>query len=99
MVQAQTGPGPNAWLFSDTPGPDGRKQRINLRDRMTAQRVHPPGEWNTFELTVDGPRVTLWVNGENIGMLEPAYTSRGYIGLEAEGFPIEFRNVRIKRLK
>jgi hypothetical protein len=99
MVQAQAGPGPNAWLFSDHPGPDGKKTRTNLRDKMTAQRVRRAGEWNTYELTVRGSAVTLWVNGDTVGSLGPAYTDKGYIGLEAEGFPIEFRNVKIRQLK
>jgi hypothetical protein len=99
MVQAQVGPGPNVWLFSDHPGPDGKKTRTNLRDKMTAQRVKPAGEWNTYELTVRGRSVALWVNGDTIGALDPAYTDKGYIGLEAEGFPIEFRNVKIKSLR
>jgi hypothetical protein len=99
MVQAQTGPGPAAWLFSDVPAADGKKQRVNLRDQMTAQRVRPPGEWNTFEVTVRGASVTLWVNGDYIGSIGKAYTDKGYIGLEAEGFPIEFRNLKVKWLK
>jgi hypothetical protein len=98
MVQGQVGPGPNVWLFSDHPGADGGKTRTNLRDRMSAHNVRPPGEWNTYELTVKGRIVTLAVNGDTIGALDPAYTDKGYIGLEAEGFPIEFRNVRVRPL-
>jgi hypothetical protein len=98
MVQGQVGPGPNVWLFSDHPDANGKKTRTNLRESMTAQRVRPPGEWNTYELTVQGGSVSMWVNGETIGALDPAYTDKGYIGLEAEGFPIEFRKVKIRGL-
>jgi hypothetical protein len=98
MTQAQVGPGPNVWLFADYPV-DGKKQRVNLRDQMTAQRTRPPGEWNTFELTAQGPKVSLWVNGETIGAIEPVGLLDGHVGLEAEGFYIEFRNVKIKPLK
>jgi hypothetical protein len=98
MTQAQVGPGPNVWLFADYPV-EGKKQRVNLRDQMTAQRTRPPGEWNTFELTAQGPKVSLWVNGETIGAIEPVGLLEGHVGLEAEGFYIEFRNVKIKPLK
>ena len=98
MTQAQVGPGPNVWLFSDYPV-DGAKKRVNLRDQMTAQRTRPPGEWNTYEVTAQGPKVSLWVNGETIGALEPVGLLSGHVGLEAEGFYIEFRNVKIKPLK
>ena len=98
MTQGQTGPGPNAWLFKDYPE-NGKKVRVNLRDQMTAQRVNPPGEWNTFEMTVKGPKADLWVNGETIGSIESIPLAKGYVGLEAEGFYIEFRNVKIKELR
>lgn len=98
FTQAQVGAGPAVWLFADYLV-DGKKQRVNLRDQMTAQRVRPPGEWNTYELTVKGPRVSLWVNGDTIGALEPAGLPSGHVGLEAEGFYIEFRNVKIQPLR
>lgn len=97
FYQAQVGPGPKAWLFSDFLV-DGKKQRLNLRDQPAPDAVRPPGEWNTFEVTVARQAVTLWVNGENINLVGKTYTDRGYVGLEAEGFPIEFRNVKIKAL-
>jgi hypothetical protein len=95
FTQAQVGKGPAVWLFADY-AQDGKKQRINLRDQMTAQRVRPPGEWNTYEITAKGPVVSLWVNGETIGQIETVPFPQGHIGLEAEGFYIEFRNVRVK---
>jgi hypothetical protein len=98
MTQAQIGPGPNVWLFADYPV-DGKKTRVNLRDQMTAQRVHGPGEWNTYEITVRGPKADLWVNGETIGSMEKIPLAKGYVGLEAEGFYIEFKNVKIKELR
>jgi hypothetical protein len=98
FTQGQIGPGPNVWLFADYEI-NGKKQRVNLRDTMTAQRGRPPGEWNTYEMTVQGPKVSLWVNGETIGSLEPVGLAQGHVGLEAEGFYIEFRNVKIKELK
>ena len=98
MTQAQVGPGPNVWLFADYPV-DGKKTRVNLRDQMTAQRVRPAGEWNIYEITVKGPKADLWVNGETIGSMEKIPVAKGYVGLEAEGFYIEFKNVKIKELK
>lgn len=96
MTQGQVGPGPAVWLFMDYAGPDGKKARVNLRDQMKAERVRPPGEWNTYEMTAEGSKVALWVNGETIGFIEPVGLAEGHVGLEAEGFYIEFRNVKIK---
>ena len=97
FVQAQVPAGPATWLFADYPV-NGKKERINLRDKMTAARVRPPGEWNTYDLTVKGPTVTLAVNGAEIGAFEPVPVERGYIGLEAEGFALEFRNVQVTEI-
>jgi hypothetical protein len=97
MTQGQVGPGPAVWLFMDYPV-DGKKTRVNLRDQMKAERVRPPGEWNTYEMTAKGNKVSLWVNGETIGSIEPTGLLEGHVGLEAEGFYIEFRNVKIKQL-
>jgi hypothetical protein len=57
------------------------------------------GEWNVFEVTARGPQVSLWVNGEVTSVLDSWPVLKGPVGLEAEGFRIEFRNVRIKELK
>ena len=98
FVQAQMGGGPNVWLFADYPV-DGKKQRTNLRDQMTAQRTRPAGEWNFFEITVKGPTASLWVNGETIGSMNNGPVDKGYIGVEAEGFYVEFGKMMVKEIR
>ncbi len=98
FTQAQVGKGPAVWLFADYPQ-GGKKHRVNLRDQMTAERVRPPGEWNVYEITAKGPVVSLWVNGATIGQIDNVPSEPGYIGLGAEGFYIEFRNVQVKALR
>ncbi len=95
--QAQTGNASAGFLFGDTLV-NGVKQRINLRDQMKEQRVRPAGEWNIYEIRAAGKRITLWVNGAVTSELADCEISRGYIGLEAEGYRIEFLNVKIKEL-
>lgn len=96
--QAQVGAGSGGYLFGDTPVA-GKVQRFNLRDRLTTQRVKDAGEWNTYEVTCRGNTITLWVNGVVTNQWSPCEVPRGYIGLEAEGWRIEFRNLRLKELK
>jgi hypothetical protein len=60
--------------------------------------LHPIGEWNTYEIRCDGPKITLWVNGNMTGQFEAPEVPRGYLGLEAEGYRIEFRNIKLKSL-
>lgn len=94
--QAQTGP-TGGYLFGMTPV-DGTPQRVNLREAMKENRVKPAGEWNTYEITAKGPTITLWVNGAVTSTFEKVATLRGHVGLEAEGYKIEFRSIRLKRL-
>jgi len=62
------------------------------------QRVRPAGLWNTYELTAQGDRLTLWVNGAITSELSGLQVRRGHVGLEAELHHIEFRNLMLKEL-
>lgn len=94
--QAQTGPA-GGYLFGNVPV-DGQPQRVNLRDKMTENRVKPAGEWNTYEVRAVGRTLALWVNGAVVSEYADCPMTRAYIGLEAEGYRIEFRNLRLKKL-
>jgi hypothetical protein len=95
--QAQTGSGSGGFLFGDTPV-RGKITRINLSKQQPSSRVKPAGEWNTFEITCQGKEMTLWVNGAVTNTWSECDVPRGYVGLEAEGYRIEFRNVKLKPL-
>ena len=94
--QAQTGAA-GGYLFGSTLV-NGALQRVNLRQSMSENRVRPAGEWNTYEIRAVGKRVTLWVNGAVTSEFTECEVPRGYIGLEAEGFRIEFRDIKVKPL-
>ena len=44
------------------------------------------------------PRITLSVNGVVVNEMSGIGLRRGYIGLEAEGYEITFRNLKLKTL-
>jgi len=94
--QAQTGPG-GGYLFGNTLV-KGAPQRVNLRDKMAENRVKPAGEWNVYEIRAEGRILSLWVNGAVVSEFTECEVPRGYVGLEAEGYRIEFRNVKLKAL-
>jgi hypothetical protein len=62
-------------------------------------RVRPAGEWNTYEVTAKGRTLSVWVNGGVTSEFTGCEVPKGYIGLEAEGWPIEFRNIKLKEMK
>lgn len=95
--QAQTGDGTGGFLFGDTPV-DGKVARVNLSKQALDKRVKPAGEWNTFEIRCGGKDVSLWTNGGVTCEWHDCEVPKGYVGLEAEGWRIEFRNVKVKPL-
>jgi hypothetical protein len=60
--------------------------------------LRPIGEWNTYEIRCAGAKITLWVNGDLSGEFAAPEVPKGYWGLEAEGYRIEFSNIKLKNL-
>jgi hypothetical protein len=94
--QAQTGDGSGGFLFGESKGGAGKK-RLNFSDQVPAGQVKPAGEWNTFEITCSGPKMTLVVNGKKACEWDACEVAEGHIGLEAEGYRIEFRDLKLRQ--
>ncbi|MEO8077417.1 MAG: DUF1080 domain-containing protein [Acidobacteriota bacterium] len=56
------------------------------------------GEWNHYYVRAINGEIRLWVNGEEVSGGTGADPRTGYLCLEAEGSPVEFRNIRIREL-
>jgi hypothetical protein len=56
------------------------------------------GEWNHYYVRAIDGQVRLWVNGEEVSGGSGAQPRGGYLCLEAEGAPVEFRNIRVREL-
>ena len=97
--QAQIGDASGGYLFGETPGAEGKKQFFTTNKEVTDGRVKPAGEWNTVEITARGNTMTLWVNGAVTCEVKVCGAPRGLVGLEGEGYRIEFRNLKVKALK
>jgi hypothetical protein len=55
-------------------------------------------EWNHYYVRAINGEVRLWVNGEEVSGGTDCEPSFGYLCLESEGAPVEFRNLRIREL-
>jgi hypothetical protein len=53
------------------------------------------GEWNVYEITVDGPSLVVLVNGRKVNEAKGAAELPGRIGLQSEGGEIHFRRVEL----
>jgi len=56
------------------------------------------GQWNHYYIRAINGEVRLWVNGEEVSGGTNCNPRTGYLALESEGSPIEFRNIRIREL-
>jgi hypothetical protein len=81
-------------LFGDTLE-GGKVQKFLAEGRGTAL-AHPPGEWNTYDIVCEGPKITVNVNGERATVWDQCQVRRGHVGMQAEFFFIEFKNLRFK---
>lgn len=97
--QAQFGDATGGYLFGETPKADGGKKFFSTDKMLTDKRVKPAGEWNVMEITARGPTLTLWVNGAVTSTFDGCGASKGHLGVEGEGYRIEFRKLMVKELK
>jgi hypothetical protein len=56
------------------------------------------GEWNHYYVRAINGEVRLWVNGEEVSGGTGCSPSTGYLCLESEGSPIEFRGLKLREL-
>ncbi|MFD3437764.1 ThuA domain-containing protein [Streptomyces sp. NPDC058685] len=73
---------------------------IKARDRV----LRPPGQWNSYEIKVQGERLQVFLNGVKINdytNTDPARSLKdGYIGLQNHGAgdQASFRNIQLREL-
>ncbi|MBM3858983.1 MAG: DUF1080 domain-containing protein [Verrucomicrobia bacterium] len=59
----------------------------------------PPGEWNRYEIVLNGASLTAKVNGKLVNQATNCEIIAGPIGLQSEGGEIHFRKVALTRLQ
>ncbi len=56
------------------------------------------GEWNHYYIRCLNGEVRLWVNGEEVSGGNECNPRSGYLCLESEGAPVEFKGLQIREL-
>ena len=56
------------------------------------------GQWNHYYIRAVNGEVRLWVNGEEVSGGNDCQPATGYLCLESEGSPVEFKGLRIRDL-
>ncbi len=66
--------------------------------RKIVDAENPPGQWNRYTILCVEDTVSLYVNGRLVNGATGVSRRPGWICLQSEGAPIEFRNIRIRVL-
>ena len=56
------------------------------------------GEWNEADIVCQGGKITVYINGQLQNECT-TNTTEGYIALQSEGGPIEFRNLYLTTIE
>ena len=98
-------PGKNEWytthgdvfpIHGSTMTPFGRHK--GMRSFPSEERSKGTPEWNYYRIVCSNGVIRLHVNGKAVSGGQDCNYRKGYLGLESEGGPIDFRNVRIQEL-
>ena len=83
-------------IHGSTMEPFGRHN--GTRSFPSEERSKPTPEWNHYRIVATNGVLRLSVNGREVSGGSNCNWRKGYIGLESEGSPVEFRNIRIMEL-
>ena len=57
-----------------------------------------PGEWNSYDIYNRNDSIIVWVNGVKQNSCSHPQPDKGFIGLQSEGAPVEFKNIWLEYL-
>ena len=96
--QLASGNAADFWVIDGT----DFKEHTNKDDRRVPKRKKsnekPLGEWNQYEIFCKDNVIRPHVNGLLQNVATDTTVNKGYIGLQSEGAPIQFRNITLEPL-
>lgn len=94
-AQLMSGQAGDFWNIGNIPMTTDPARTNGRNTRRAATNERPIGEWNQYEIIVDGGDITLLVNGMELNRATDVEHIPGWIALQAEGAEIHFRNIRL----
>lgn len=107
-AQLMSGSAGDIWAFYGFPlNREGERSKA-IQDHEVLGDFHgfaamknvenPLGQWNHYEIKLQGDTLTLKINGTLVNQASGLATGKGPIGLQSEGAAIHFRHIQIKPL-
>lgn len=100
-VQLQSGTAGELWVIGTTLKTKHADTHVDDRRHKNtiAGAEKPVGEWNTMEITCRDNEIEVKVNGYLVNQATSLSQQRGAIALQSEGTPIEYRNIKLTKLR
>lgn len=86
-----------AQIFDKRPDPTYRTGSLTFISKPAAT-INTGGKWNTYDITAQGSRLTLTLNGMRTVEVQDTKFTRGPIALQRTAGIVKFRSVRIRTL-
>ena len=84
-------------IYDKRPDPSyGTGAIVDVAKPLTAMKAG--GKWNTYEITAQGPRMVVTLNGTKTVDVQNSAHARGPIGLQYGAGMVKFRSVQIKSM-
>jgi Domain of Unknown Function (DUF1080) len=97
-AQLEHGNAGDFWCIGETLKAAGESPNNGKRWLRTADpKEKPLGEWNTMTVVCSETEITVTVNGVVTNQGKTLSTNQGAIAFQAEGFPVELRNVLVTK--
>lgn len=97
-AQLEHGNAGDFWCIGETLQANGESPNNGRRWLRTADpKEKPLGEWNTMTVVCTETEITVSVNGVVTNQGKNLSANQGAIAFQAEGFPIEIRNVLVTK--
>lgn len=99
-VQLHRGNAGDFWVIGNALNVENEKERKKGRRflNLTDDSEKPFGEWNKMEVTCKGDTISVKVNGDLVNKATNCSSTKGAICFQAEGTPLQFRNIKLKKL-
>jgi hypothetical protein len=88
----------NAWQVNLKQSALGQLLRGKPEVLPSKTPEFPANEWVTFRMEARGKKLTLDVNGKRAWEFDKLDVDHGYIGIQAESRPLDFRNLRVREI-
>jgi hypothetical protein len=99
-AQLQTGDSGDIWNIDEFPMTvDPTRTEGRRTKKLLASNEKPMGQWNDYEITLDGGHLTLKVNDQVQNEATNCQVIAGKICLQAEGAEMEYRNITLTPLE